>query len=239
MTSQRPPGPSEPVELAPVETAGTTIALNSMSAGRRTVIDFIKREGEASAEQIAAAADVTVGAVRQHLAALEAERLVTHRDERRGPGRPRRRYCLTPAADVLWPKRYGQLANQLLGFIEESDPEMVKVAFGRRARDRVERARRRLAGKSFDERVQELTAILDEDGYLADCERLADGSWRVVEHNCAIFDVATRYRAACSSEIAFLREALTDARIERVRHIMAGDHVCAYHISPSPDKPTS
>ena len=87
-----------------------------------------------------------------------------------------------------------------------------------------------LQGKSFDARVRELTAILDEDGYLAECTQTGPGKWRIAEHNCAILDVAVRYRMACSSEIAFLREALPDASIERVQHIASGGHMCAYEV---------
>ena len=78
--------------------------------------------------------------------------------------------------------------------------------------------------------MRELTAILDEDGYLADCEETSPGVWQIAEHNCAILDVATRYRIACNSEIAFLREALPDASIERVQHIASGGHMCAYEV---------
>jgi DeoR family suf operon transcriptional repressor len=153
-----------------------------------------------------------VGAFRQQLVILEMEGLIAHRDERPGPGRPRRRYCLTPDAEALWPKRYGQLANQLLGFVEQDSPDLI---------DRI-----------FEDRVRELTRILDEDGYLAECEPAEDGSWLVVEHNCAILDVATRYGAACSSELAFLRAVMPDTAVERVRHKMAGDFVCAYELRP-------
>ena len=50
-----------------------------------------------------------------------------------------------------------------------------------------------------------------------------------------MLDVAERYGQACSSEIAFLREALPDARIERVSHMIAGAHSCAYRVTPRPD----
>ena len=226
--------PSEPVELAPSETAGATVALDAMAPGRRAVLTHIKQAGEAAAEEMAAALGVTASAVRQHLAALEEDGLVAHRDLRPGPGRPRRRYCLTAAAESLWPKRYGQLANQLLGFVEDADPALVDLAFERRRRQRVERARVRLGAMSFDRRVGELARILDEDGYLAGAEQLGRGHWRVVEHNCAILDVARRYGAACRSEIEFLREALPDARVERVQHMMSGAHVCAYDIRRQP-----
>ncbi len=78
--------------------------------------------------------------------------------------------------------------------------------------------------------MAELARILDEDGYLASWEALPDGSYRIVEHNCAVLDVAERYGQACTSEIAFLRQALPDARIERVSHMINGAHSCAYQI---------
>lgn len=223
--------PSEPVELAPSETAGSEVGLNAMSSGRKALLAAIKQSGEASAEQLAGEVGVTVGAIRQQLASLEAVGLIAHRDERPGPGRPRRRYCLTPAAEALWPKRYGQLANQLLGFVEQDSPDLIERIFERRRDDRIRRTAARLQGLSFDDRVRELTRILDEDGYLAECEPTRDGSWLVVEHNCAILDVARRYGAACSSELAFLRAAMPDAGIERIKHKMAGEYVCAYGIN--------
>ncbi len=224
---------SEPVELAPSEHAGLSVALDGLPPGRRAVLSVLKQRGEASAEDVAQVLGVTVSAVRQQLVPLEEHGLVAHRDERPGPGRPRRHYCLTPAAEALWPKRYGQLANQLLTFIDDADPQLVEEAFEHRRRARAERARQRLGNKSFDERVRELARILDDDGYLASCEKERDGSWRVVEHNCAILDVAERYGAACSSELAFLRDALPDADVQRTAHMMAGEHVCAYGIKRS------
>jgi DeoR family suf operon transcriptional repressor len=221
---------SEPVELAPSEHAGLAAALDTLPPGRRAVLSALKQSGEATAEDVARALGITVSAVRQHLAPLEEHGLVAHRDERPGPGRPRRHYCLAPAAESLWPKRYGQLANQLLTFIDDADPDLVAQAFEHRRRARAERASARLAGKDFNARVRELAQILDDDGYLASCEQGEDGSWRVVEHNCAILDVAERYGAACSSELAFLRDALPDADVQRTEHMMAGAHVCAYGI---------
>src|SRR5207237_10265661 len=104
--------------------------------------------------------------------------------------------------------------------------------FERRRRRRVERARARLADLPFEEQLAELTAILDEDGYLAELVRLDDGRYRIVEHNCAILAVAARYGAACATELEFLRAVLPDATVERVAHLLAGGHVCAYEVTP-------
>lgn len=222
--------PSEPVELAPTETAGAGSGLAGFSPAVRAVLEQLKSAGEISADELAHKLDITVSAVRQHLRPLEAQGLVAHRDERSGPGRPRRRYCLAPAAESLWPKRYGQLTNQLLGFLEETDPDLVARVFDQRGAERAQRAKVRLAGRPFDDRVRELATILDEDGYLADATRVASGFWTVSEHNCAVLDVARRYNHACSSELAFLRAAVPDAQIERVTHIVSGAHSCTYEI---------
>ncbi|MDQ2726651.1 MAG: MarR family transcriptional regulator [Actinomycetota bacterium] len=222
--------PSEPLELAPTETAGAGSALAGFSPAVRSVLEQIKAAGDVSAGEAAAELGITVSAVRQHLGPLEEQGLVAHRDERTGPGRPRRRYCLAPAAESLWPKRYGQLTNQLLGFLEATDPDLVARVFDQRGAERVRRAEVRLAGKGFDDRVRELAAILDEDGYLADAAQVAPGFWTVNEHNCAVLDVARRYDHACTSELAFLRAAVPDADIERVAHIVSGAHSCVYEI---------
>ena len=79
--------------------------------------------------------------------------------------------------------------------------------------------------------------MLDEDGYLADVERMdgdgdAHGGWRIREHNCAILAVAQRYGHACGAEIAFLREVLPDADVTRVSHILTGATACTYEVRP-------
>ncbi len=218
-------------EAAPVERAGSAVGLEALAPPRRSLLEHLKRVGEDDAEDIAGALGVTVGAVRQLLASLEREGLIAHRDEKSGPGRPRRHYCLTPRAEAFWPKRYGQLANQLLSFVEDSSPALVEEAFEARRRDRVRRAEGRMEGKTLDEQVTELAAILSEDGYMAEGRRDPDGSWVIVEHNCAILDVAVRYRLACRTELSFIDEVLPTARVERIQHIVSGGHVCAYRIT--------
>lgn len=228
--------PSEPVELAPSETAGQQVAMAAMGRSRTALLTTLKARGEATAEQLAEELELTVGAVRQQLAPLGQEGLVAYRDQRSGPGRPRRWYCLTPAAESLFPKRYGQLTNQLLGFIDETDPRIISEAFARRGRQRQDRAEARLAGLPFADKVAELARILDEDGYLADCERVDDSTWRITELNCAILDVARQHREACGSELAFIRSVLPEASVERVTHILAGGHACAYEVRAAPSE---
>ncbi len=204
-------------------------------SGATDLMTALKHAGEAPADDLADRLGVTVSAVRQQLDGLCADGLVTWRAEARGRGRPTHLYRLTRAAEPLFPKAYGGLTTELLSYVADADPALVDDLFDRRRQRRLEGARVRLAavGDEFAARVAELARILDDDGYLAASEALSDGSFRIVEHNCAVLDVAERYGQACSSEIAFLRQALPDARIERVSHMIAGAHSCAYQIDPA------
>lgn len=214
--------------------AAPTPSLASLPTTRRALLVALKKRGEASAEDLAADLAITVSAVRQHLTGLLADGLVAHRAERGRPGRPRHRYHLTDAGESLFPRRYGDLTTELLGYAEDEDPELVERLFERRRTRRVEGAKARLDGLPFAEQVDELARVLDEDGYLAEVERTDDGAWRIVEHNCAILSVALRYGTACGSELSFLREVLPGATVERVAHMVAGSHHCAYEIRPRP-----
>ena len=210
-----------------------TASLDTLPATRRALLEALKRAGEARADELAHTLGVTVSAVRQHLAALHGDGLVEHDEVRAGPGRPHHRYRLSERGDNLFPRAYAAMVTDLLVEAEAADPELVDRMFARRRDRRTERAKARLAGKSFAERVRELTSILDEDGYLAECVAQDDGSFRIIEHNCAILAVASRYGAACGTELEFIRDVLPDARVERVAHLLSGGHVCAYEVSPA------
>ena len=207
--------------------------LDSIPPTRRAILRLLKQRGEARAEDMAQALGITPSAVRQQLALLVDTGWVAHRKVAGGPGRPRHVYHLAAAAEAFFPRTYPELTNELLSYVEDEDPELLARVFSRRRDRRVEQALARFEGRPFDERVAELARILDEDGYVADWERLDDGSFRVSEHNCAVLAVARRYGQTCASELEFLRRALPDARIERVAHMMEGAHRCAYLITPT------
>jgi DeoR family suf operon transcriptional repressor len=206
----------------------------NLPSGRREVLYAVRRRGEATAEQLAEQLGMTPSGARQHLTALvEAGLVDTTEVAAETPRRGRRTlaYAATPSADGYFPKAYGELTNELLGYLGDTDPALLDDIFAKRREHRIAGARARLAPKrTLAARVAELTKILDEDGYLATSERVGTSTYRIVEHNCAIWAVAQRYGQACTSEIDFIRAALPDATVERVQHMVAGERHCAYEI---------
>jgi predicted ArsR family transcriptional regulator len=198
------------------------------------VLYAVRRRGQATVDDVARQLDITVSGARQHLTALVEDGLAETVELPRPPGtrgRAQLAYCVTDAADALFPKAYGELTNELLGYVADSDPALLDDLFAKRRHHRIENARTRLASKhTLGTRVAELAKILDEDGYLATHERVGTGVYRVIEHNCAIWAVAQKYGQACVSEIDFIRAVLPDATVERVQHMVAGARHCAYEI---------
>jgi predicted ArsR family transcriptional regulator len=206
-----------------------------LPAGRRAVLYAVRRRGEATAEQVAEQLDITVSGARQHLSALAREGLVESTELPSPAGRRGRRtlvYAATAAADAFFPKAYGELTNELLGYVADTDRELLDQLFAKRREARIAAARVRLASKrTLGTKVAELTRILDEDGYLASWEKVRPGVFRIVEHNCAIWAVAERYGQACTSELDFIRTVLDGADVERVQHMVAGARRCAYEVT--------
>ena len=213
---------------------GGVIVPPPLPAGRRAVLYAVRRIGDATADDVAEALDMTVSGARQHLTSLTEHGLVRATDVARGDGRrgrPQLSYAATELADALFPKAYGALTNELLGYLEDEDATTVDRLFARRRDTRISNATLRLATKrSLKAKVVELATILDEDGYIATAEVIGRNRYRIVEHNCAIAAVARRYGQACASELEFIRTVLPGAVVERTQHMVAGDRHCAYDI---------
>lgn len=202
--------------------------------GRRAVLFAVRRIGDATVDGVADDLGITASGARQHLSSLADHGLVESVEQRDDPprrGRPRLTYHVSELGDLLFPKAYGALTNELLGYVAESGTDAVDRLFERRRDHRIALAAKRLkAHRTLAGRVAALTTILDEDGYLASCEQLTRDHFLIVEHNCAIAAVANCYRQACSSELEFIRAVLPEAEISRVSHIASGDRRCAYDV---------
>jgi len=201
------------------------------SPTQRRVLAALKRRGEATADELATTLEISSSAVRQHLSVLRSSGLVVARQDRGQPGRPADRYRATELTEPLFVTTGIDLSTEILRDLEDEDPELVNRVFDRRRRRLVEGANARLSGKSIDERVLILAELLDEQGYLADSEKIDDNHYRINLHSCAIWQVASRYRQACTAELDFLRDLIPDAAVERVTHKTSGAHTCAYAIS--------
>ena len=188
------------------------------------------------AGQLAERLHLSAMAVRLHLYALQAERLVTYEEEPRPLGRPAKLWGLTAAADHLFPEGYAELTLSLLGSIGK--------AFGKAGLDRLLaiRTRNQIAAyqekmtraKSLGQRLKALAAIRTDEGYMADVKREPGGEFLLVENHCPICTAAAACTGLCAKEVEVFQSVLgDDVVISRTEHIIAGARRCAYRVSPA------
>lgn len=199
---------------------------------RGAVLAQLKRAQPLTARELAAKLGVSLNAARHHLKELEAEGLVLYHREHRGVGAPVFAYCLTPAGEELFPRRYGEALAAMLGAAVERDGReaavgMLEAYFGSLAgRMRIE-----LQGLPASDRLSTLARLLTEEGYMAEARLTGApaGEGVLVEHNCPIPAVAGSYPEICAAEARHLADLL-GAEVERTGHILSGCPACEYRV---------
>ncbi len=179
---------------------------------------------------------MTPEGARQHLAKLQTQSLVDHRDAREAVGRPKRYWRLTERGHRRFPDGHSQLMLDLVS--------AVRGEFGEAGLDRLIAARekqmlesygKRLGGQpNLGARVQALAALRQEEGYMAEARADGEGGFLLIENHCPICAAAAVCQGFCRSELEVFRRALgPDVQIERSEHLLSGARRCAYRISPA------
>ncbi len=205
------------------------------SKTRRRIVKLLKTEGAMDSASLAGRLDVTAMAVRQHLYALQREKLVSA-EERPAPlGRPAKFWRLTKDADRLFPDAYAELNAALITSVQDAfgAEGMARLLEARVARQREDYGSRITPSAPLATKVRQLAKIRTDEGYMAEVKR--DGSgFLFIENHCPICAAATACQGFCASELDLFRSALgPGVSVERAEHILSGDRRCVYRIAPS------
>jgi predicted ArsR family transcriptional regulator len=189
---------------------------------------LLKTRGGLTTKALAAALEISVPAVRQHLRGLGGQ--VEMEERRGGVGRPAQVWRLTEAAQARFPDTHGELTVRLIDSIETV---LGAAALDKVIDDRFERMlqtyRHRLDGVgSVGGKLRRLAALRSEEGYMAEVQRQGDG-WLLIENHCPICAAATRCQGFCRNELAMFQSVLGDAvSVERVEYLLDSADRCAY-----------
>jgi predicted ArsR family transcriptional regulator len=204
---------------------------------RRRIVKLLKTEGAMDAARLARRLRVTSMAVRQHLYALQQEKLVSA-DERPVPlGRPAKYWRLTRAADRLFPEAYAELTVALIDAVGDTfgAPGVARLLESRLARQQADYSTRIARSAPLKKRLQQLARVRTEEGYMAEVRADGRSAFLFVENHCPICAAATACQGFCATELDLFRAVLgPDVSIERAEHIVAGDRRCAYRMTPVP-----
>lgn len=199
------------------------------------ILFLLKTRGASTAQQLAERLQLTSMGVRRHLEQGLEKGLLLTEDRADKVGRPARYWLLSEAGHARFPDRHSELTVQLI--------DQVRTLFGETGLDKLIAAREvqseasylaHLAGsKNLSQKVARLVEARDAEGYMAEMEKQADGSFLLVENHCPICAAATACQGFCRSELDVFRRALgPGSSVERVEHALAGARRCVYRITP-------
>ena len=216
-----------------------SLDVSGFASTKREILLILKREGQADLQTLSEKLGVTKMAIHRQARDLEGRGLVervTVRDG--GAGRPRLALKLAPQASDLFPRAYADVSCAALRFIEEKlGREGVKEALARRQADVMPRYRAEVSSAKLGERVKELTALRDQEGYMAESHGVKGGQFEILEHNCPILEIAGEFAEACEVERAMFKKVL-GANVETTHRVVAGAHVCRFLVTPKKERST-
>jgi predicted ArsR family transcriptional regulator len=205
---------------------------------RDRVAQLLWERGAATVADLGAQLGLSPAAIRKHLDAMLADRLVETREVRgnrpRGRGRPAKAFVLTAAAREGFPHLYDGIATAALRWISEhGGPEAVSAFAAAQVETLEDRCRTALhsAGDDPIARAEALAEALTAEGYAANATAIATGG-QLCQHHCPVAHVAAEFPQLCDAETEVISR-LIGTHVQRLATIAHGDGVCTTHI-PGP-----
>ena len=212
------------------------MVLPGLGDSQKRILDHLKRQGPGTVPSRAGELALSVETVRAHLRALQGEGMVERAGRRRrGPGRPEDLYRVSPRAQGFFPDHHGEVLRGLVEFLDgEGKEELVQRFFEERVAERRMASLGRLEGLEGIHRLQEVAAMLSEEGFMASVEVREGAPPTLRLGNCPIKELVEVSRAPCRAELSLVRD-LVGSDLVRVAHIPSGDGSCSYTPAPRGD----
>ncbi|MGZ4593457.1 MAG: helix-turn-helix transcriptional regulator [Actinomycetes bacterium] len=227
-------------------------AVASEARTRDRVARTLLENGPMTAAALADGLLLTPAAVRRHLDALVADRLIEEREPRstapRGRGRPARLFGITDTGRDTFDQAYDDLAASALRFLADQGGREAVAAFARtRVADLEARYRPIVEAVPAEERTEALARALTSDGYAATSRSTgaagapapagAAAGAQLCQHHCPVAHVAEQFPELCEAETEVFAKLL-GTHVQRLATIAHGDGVCTTYVPSTTHVPT-
>ncbi|MGE5652299.1 MAG: helix-turn-helix transcriptional regulator [Bacillota bacterium] len=192
---------------------------------------LLKNKSGMTADELSEGLHITRNAARQHLAALETDRLVEKGATRPSGGRPEQLYRLTDKGRELFPRHYSWFAELLI--------ESIKATAGEEGlRDRLREMGEQVANQlrnqnpelaTPEEKVQKLSEIMEQLGYNASHDIHAGTDPTIEADNCIFHHLATHNPDVCQFDLA-LMSAFTERAVDHQECMAKNGNVCRFRL---------
>lgn len=202
-----------------------------------STLKFIRLKNEITAAMLAVELGVTKEGARLHLLKLADEELVESFFKSEGVGRPITYYKLTDKGLARLPDAHAQVTVDLLRSVRVLLGEnALELLIGEREKRTYEYYEKMLnEAHNLEERLEILTRIRSEEGYMAEWKKV-DDDYFLIENHCPICAAATECQGFCRAELKNFRLLLgKQYKVERISHILSEGQRCTYQITKHSD----
>lgn len=223
------------------------MSVTQASTTKEDILQHLLKQGDATAQDLAAAAEVSPQAIRRHLKDLELEDLIVHQAVQVKVGRPQYRYRLSKKGRSHFPDSYDRFAVSLLDTLSETvPPEQFRDILKTQWDKKIEEYRDRISSGTLHDRLLKLAELRRAEGFmsevspldrtlhqLADADSLLAGraeGFVVTEYNCAIANIAESFPTVCGHELELFTVLFPDCQVKRTHWMIRGQNYCGYLI---------
>jgi predicted ArsR family transcriptional regulator len=198
------------------------------------IVEHLQRHGSATIKDLEQLLGITTTAVRQHLAALQAEGYIERRAVHDGVGRPHHTYTVTEKTRELFACRCDDLALTLLQEVFALEgKEKTTLLLDRVGTRLAHRYASSVRSTILQDRVQQLAGVLYRQGVLTDVSAADENTIILKTYNCPYHDLAQEHREICEMDENMMR-TLLGSEVNLSACIMDGHGSCSFVVSKRP-----
>jgi DeoR family transcriptional regulator, suf operon transcriptional repressor len=207
---------------------------DDFAIGDRDLIEFLRRHGAATVQEMVEFAGVTATAVRQRLTRLLQQGLISREAESAGRGRPTHRYSLSAAGVRTSGNNHEDLTSVLWSELRAvKDPDVRYGLLKRIVTRLADLYRGQITGETLDERMESLVALMRGRNVPFEVVRPVEGQLPVLKAlACPYPSLAEQDRSICSMEKMLFAEILGNGlRLHECR--LDGSSHCTFDMNPN------
>jgi predicted ArsR family transcriptional regulator len=190
---------------------------------------LLKNKGGLTLDELSGYLKITRNAVRQHVAALENNGIVTQGVTRPSGGRPEQLYVLSDEGKEFFPRNYSWFAQLMLESIaQESGVAGLKERLGAMGVGVAQQLlSQNSAHKTREQKVEKLSEVMETLGYNSRSSSVEGDAPTIEADNCIFHNLAMKKPEICQFDLALL-SAFTDSTVIHEECMAKGGNVCRF-----------
>lgn len=192
----------------------------------------MKKEPEATMDDIMVHFTISDIAVRKHIRQLETEGFIQKKKCKQDIGRPFYTYRLTRKGHDLYPNQYKQLPTELLDDLQEiAGKETVNKLFEKRLEREKVVFKEKLNREDYEKQLKKFVTLQNERGYMIELQKADEGNYIMKNFHCPVYHLAENYQQICYYEEKLYKQLFPEKKFHASRQITKGDNVCEWKIT--------